>query len=225
MTPSQITSQLVTTATTNVVGSAGTGSPNRLLWSDSGPVEPQALSISGDSLPNGRVGSSYSATLTAVGGSGSYTWTVTEDSAWSSSGLTVTNGTVAGIPTTATTYTLNVVVNDGESSATKSMSLTVNPAAVFPGAFNKLSPANGATGISRSSAKLTWSTSANATSYRVCLSTSSSCNTWYNFSNVTSATFSGLRGRTTYYWRVEARTADGTILADSGTTWRFTTAR
>jgi subtilisin family serine protease len=223
LTPSQVTSQLVNAATTGVVGSAGTGSPNRLLYSENGPAQPQALAITTSSLPTATVNTVYSATLQAIGGTSPYTWSTTG----LPNGLSLaTDGKITGTPTATGSYTLVVTATDAVSaSVTSNVSLTVAPAKVFPGAFGKTSPLSGATGISRSSARLTWSTSANATSYRVCLSTSSSCNTWYNLSNVTSATFSGLRGRTTYYWRVEARTSDGTILADSGTTWRFTTAR
>jgi hypothetical protein len=57
------------------------------------------------------------------------------------------------------------------------------------------------------------------------LSTSSACNTWYGPYTTTSITFSGLRSRTVYYWHVQALNADGSVLANGGTIWRFTSAR
>ena len=222
-TPAQVASTLVNASTTGVVTSAGTGSPNRLLYSEPGPTEPQVLSISTSSLPSGRVSVAYSTTLRASGGTGTYTWTLNDAGG---SGLALSSaGVLSGTPATAGTFTLSVSVNDGLSTVTQSLSLTIAPPAVLPGAFNKSTPLDRATGISRSSARLTWTASANATLYRVCLSTSSACNTWYSVGNVTSATFSNLRGRTVYYWQVEARTNDGWVLANSGTNWRFTTAR
>ena len=222
-TPAQVASTLVNASTTGVVTSAGTGSPNRLLYSEPGPTEPQVLSISTSSLPSGRVSVAYSTTLRASGGTGTYTWTLNDAGG---SGLALSSaGVLSGTPATAGTFTLSVSVNDGLSTVTQSLSLTIAPPAVLPGAFSKSTPSNGASGISRSSARLTWAASANATSYRVCLSTSSACNTWYGPFTSTEATFSGLRGRTVYYWQVEARTNDGWVLANSGTNWRFTTAR
>jgi subtilisin family serine protease len=223
LTPSQVTSQLVNAATTGVVLSAGTGSPNRLLYSETGPTQPQALAITTSSLPNATVSTAYSATIQAIGGTSPYTWSATG----LPNGLSLaTDGKITGTPTATGSFTLVVTTTDAVlDTVTTNVSLTVAPAKVFPGVFGKTSPVNGASGISRSAARLTWAASANATSYQVCLSTSSACNTWYGPYTSTSASFSGLRGRTVYYWQVRAVNADGTTLANGGTIWRFTSAR
>lgn len=222
LTPAQVTNQLITAATTGIVTLAGTGSPNRLLYSAPGPIVQQELSISTSTLPSANVGTSYSATLSAAGGSGSYSWSGTGVPA----GLTLNaSGTITGFPTTTGTYTVTVTVNDGSKTVTKDLGLTVAAAKVLPGTFGKTSPLSGATGISRTSAQLTWTASANATSYEVCLNTSTSCTSWTNLGNTTAATASNLRSRTVYYWQVRAVNADGTTVANDGSFWRFTTAR
>jgi hypothetical protein len=222
LSPAQVTTEIDKAASTGKVGSAGTGSPNLLLYSELGPAPQQALAVSTSSLPNATIDTLYSATLQATGGTSPYTWSAT--------GLPpglglATDGKITGTPTATGTYTLSVTVLDsGNASAIANVTLTVNPAKVFPGAFNKVSPGNRATGVPRTTL-LTWSASTNATSYQVCLTTSSTCSSWTNVGDATSATASSLRGRTTYYWQVRALTADGTVLANGGTTWRFTTAR
>jgi subtilisin family serine protease len=224
-TPAQVTSDLLAAATTGVVTSAGTGSPNRLLYASPDPATPQALAISTTSLPAGRVGVSYSQTLQANGGTAPYTWTVTGlDTA--NSGLSATNGVITGTPRVTTTYTLNISVTDSATppaTVSRSMTLTVQPPSVVPGAFNKVSPANAATGVSRTSLSLTWQASAGAVSYQVCLNTTTFCSTWSNVGSSLSAVASSLRSRTIYYWQVRAVNADGTTVANSGTWWRFTT--
>lgn len=223
LTPAAVTSQLVNAATTGVVTSRGTGSPNRLLYSEPGPAQPQALAITTSSLPNATVNIAYSATLQATGGTSPYTWSATGLPA----GLNLaTDGTITGTATATGSFTLVMTATDAVSNtATANVSLTVAAVKVLPGAFGKTSPVNRATGISRSAARLSWATSANATSYRVCLSTSSACNTWYGLYTSTSVSFSGLRSRKVYYWHVQALNADGSVLANGGTIWRFTTAR
>ena len=223
LTPAAVTSQLVNAATTGVVTSAGTDSPNRLLYSQTGPAQPQALAITTTSLPNATVNTAYTATLQATGGTSPYTWSAT---GLPDGLILAADGTITGTPTATGSFTLVVTATDAvPNSVTANVSLTVAAPKVLPGAFGKTSPVNGATGISRSAAVLRWATSANATSYRVCLSTSSACNTWYGPYTTTSITFSRLSGRTVYYWHVQALNADGSVLANGGTIWRFTSAR
>jgi len=100
-------------------------------------------------------------------------------------------------------------------------------AAPPPGAFAHLSPANGAAGQSLSPT-LSWSASANATSYEYCIDTSNNfaCDvSWVSVGNVTSAALSGLAPGTSYYWYVRAINAGGTTYAGANGSayWSFTT--
>ncbi len=71
--------------------------------------------------------SSYSATLTAEGGSGTYTWSITTGAL--PAGLTLApNGSITGSPTTsATTQTFTVQASDSSTVATQQLTLSVNP--------------------------------------------------------------------------------------------------
>ncbi len=84
------------------------------------------LAIVTKSLPAGVVTKPYSATLTASGGTGTYTWTATT----LPPGLTLTtlSGMISGTPTKAGTYDVKVTVRDFTgTTATATLVLTVNP--------------------------------------------------------------------------------------------------
>ncbi|MCX6006646.1 MAG: putative Ig domain-containing protein, partial [Chloroflexi bacterium] len=91
------------------------------------PVSAPTLAISTSSLASGVVGISYSATLAATSGSGSYTWALSTGSL--PTGLTLNNsGVISGTPTTASTYNFTVLVYDTASNAiTKAFSIIINP--------------------------------------------------------------------------------------------------
>jgi hypothetical protein len=90
------------------------------------------ITIVASSLPVAdELQSSYSATLTAEGGSGGYTWTVLSGSL--PLGLTLAqNGTISGSPSaTATTQTFTAKVTDSVGgTATQSFTITVNSISV-----------------------------------------------------------------------------------------------
>jgi hypothetical protein len=97
-------------------------------------------------------------------------------------------------------------------------------ASPLPGAFGKVSPANGATN-QPTSLSLSWGVSADATSYEYCIDTSANgtCDaSWVNVGNVLTAALSGLAPSTTYSWQVRAVNGQGTTQADGGTWWGFT---
>ncbi|MSN27333.1 MAG: DUF1566 domain-containing protein [Geobacter sp.] len=85
-----------------------------------------ALSITTATLPSGTIGTVYSQTLAATGGTTPYTWTKTTGSL--PTGLTLsTAGVISGTPTTAATSSFTVQVKDKSAkTATKSLSITVN---------------------------------------------------------------------------------------------------
>ncbi len=87
-----------------------------------------------------------------------------------------------------------------------------------PGAFNKTSPANGATGQITSLA-LVWGASSNAGSYEYCLNTAANCNSpaaWLSAGSGTSISPGGLTPGLTYYWQVRAINPIGTTYANGG---------
>ncbi|MFM8856897.1 MAG: S8 family serine peptidase [Actinomycetota bacterium] len=148
------------------------------------------------------------------GGSGSTTPTTTVAPTTTTIVPTTTTAapTTTIAPTTTTVTTTTVPVE----------TTTVAPTPV-PGAFSKSAPVNGATNVSRRPT-LTWTASADATSYQVCISTSQTCSSWLNAGTSTSAVVSNLKGRTTYFWQVRAVNASGTTVA-AEVAWRFTTTR
>ena len=102
----------------------------------------QGLTITTSSLPNGKVGTPYSAPISSNGSSFSF---------WNVSGLppgiSVVSGpsgpmgssiTISGTPTTAGNYSVNARVSDGDSTASATIPLTIAPQ--FPLAFTSTSP-------------------------------------------------------------------------------------
>ena len=93
-----------------------------------------------------------------------------------------------------------------------------------PGAFNKINPTNGVTGVGLNPA-LTWSNSPFATSYQYCYDTinDNQCNrTWVPVTDP----FVGITNigtNTTYYWQVRAVNSVGTTYADNQSWSSFTT--
>jgi hypothetical protein len=79
-------------------------------------------------LPAGTVGSAYSQTFTATGGTTPYNWSV---STGLPPGLAFSGGVLSGTPTTAGAYSFTVQVTGGGTSS-KTFSLTINPATAAP---------------------------------------------------------------------------------------------
>jgi hypothetical protein len=93
-------------------------------------VNPPPLAVTTTSLPNGTVGALYSQHLTAIGGSGGYTWSLVSGSL--PAGLALSgSGTIAGTPTTTGTSNFTVQARDSSgATATAPLSLTVAPPAL-----------------------------------------------------------------------------------------------
>jgi hypothetical protein len=126
------------------------------------------------------------------------------------------------------TYTLYPWAKDavGNVSAVYGSPVTVQ-VTTAPAAFNKASPANGATGVS-TSPTLSWNASSGQTDYEYCIdpNLNSACDSggvWTSTSNDTSAALSGLAYANSYEWQVRAVNASGNTEADSGTWWTFVT--
>ena len=86
-------------------------------------------------LPAGSLGTAYSQTLAAIGGTAPQTWSISEGSL--PSGLILgSNGTISGIPGAAMTANFTVMVAGGDALAsTKAFSLTIN--SVLPEAIDQ----------------------------------------------------------------------------------------
>lgn len=85
------------------------------------------LNIDTASLPGGTVGSAYSQTLTASGGTAPYTWSTVSGTL--PAGLTRTGATISGTPTTAGTYSFTIGITDSASgSDSQPLSITIGAA-------------------------------------------------------------------------------------------------
>ncbi len=95
----------------------------------------------------------------------------------------------------------------------------------LPQPFSKISPANMSTGLDNASLTLSWAGSTGATSYEYCYNTGGNtcARGWTSVGSATSVTLTGLSSNAIYYWQVQAKNAGGTVLANSGTWWQFTT--
>jgi hypothetical protein len=127
----EVATAIVADATGNVVGSAGSDSPNLLLYSDPTnltpppPPGPMPASITTTSLDAGTLDVPYSTTLTAAGGTGSHTWSLAAGLLPAGLDLAL-DGTISGIPATAQTSTFTVRVTDDYAlSSTAQLSLTI----------------------------------------------------------------------------------------------------
>jgi len=83
-------------------------------------VSNPALAVATNAIPSASVGASYSVTLTATGGQGPYTWSLTPGTALPAGLSLSTSGTLSGTPTAAGADAFGVVVQDA-SGATASL--------------------------------------------------------------------------------------------------------
>ena len=82
------------------------------------------LTITTTSLPKGKLAKAYSATLTAVGGTGSYTWSLAAGKL--PKGLTLSSaGVISGKPKVVATSKFTVEVQAGSGTTTKALSIKV----------------------------------------------------------------------------------------------------
>jgi len=83
------------------------------------------ITLSPTTLSSGTVGTSYSTTLTASGGTSPYTYAVTSGSL--PAGLSLSSGVISGTPTTAGSYTFTVTATDNSSyTGSQSYTLVIN---------------------------------------------------------------------------------------------------
>jgi hypothetical protein len=108
-------------------------------------VSPAALSVTSASLTAAKNGNSYSATLSASGGTPGYTWSVSSGSL--PAGLTLSAaGVISGTPTGSGSSTFTIAVQDSGSpaqTASVQQSITVSPAGLAITSTNLAAGKNG----------------------------------------------------------------------------------
>ena len=202
-------------------------------WNLTTAAAPLPGAFAKTSPTSGTTGASITPTLSwgASTGATSYEYCIDRtinsacDGTWVSTG-TARTATPTGL-TSSTKYEWQVRARNtsGTTNANTTTWWTFTTAAA-PGAFNKTSPANGATGQSLTPT-LSWGASSGASRYEACIDTTNNgvCDgTWTSLGTSRSATGSNLTSRTTYYWQVRAVGNGGTTNANGGTWWSFTTA-
>ena len=131
LTPAQVTEQLLSSATTDVVGSPGAGSPNRLLHLLN-TTAPPPVSVADPGAQTATTGTATRLQLSATGGTAPYTWAATG----LPPGLTLdtATGLVTGTPTTAGTYQATLTVRDSAgATATRTVTWTIAAASTCSG--------------------------------------------------------------------------------------------
>jgi hypothetical protein len=109
-----------------------------------------ALSITTTDLPGGRVGTTYSSTLTATGGSPPYTWSFTAGTLPTGLELNPATGVLSGAPTAAASATpLTFQVSDSETPA-KTQAATLTLTVIAPLVISTTSLADGQVGTAYS---------------------------------------------------------------------------
>ncbi|GLZ42314.1 S8 family serine peptidase [Actinokineospora sp. NBRC 105648] len=115
-TPAQVGAGILAAATPDKVTNPGTGSPNRLLYVDPS-TRPQQLTLPSPGDQTGTVGRPASARLTAVGGTGPFSWSATGLPAGVELAPSTTDTiTATGTPTTAGPNNVAVTVTDAKGA-------------------------------------------------------------------------------------------------------------
>ncbi|WP_158225473.1 putative Ig domain-containing protein [Rhizobium sp. 11515TR] len=144
--------------TYTATNAAGTSSPATVTIT----VSPPTITLGPATLTSGTVGTAYSQTVSASGGTSSYTYAVTTGALPTGLSLSATTGVISGTPTAAGSFTFTVTATDsstgsgpfnGSRSYTLSISaptISVNPASLSAGtvgtAYNQTITASGGTG-------------------------------------------------------------------------------
>src|SRR5947199_113829 len=124
-----------------VSNSAGSVTSSAAILTVNASIPP--LQVTSSQLSGGTAGTTYSATLSASGGTSPYSWSVSSGTL--PTGLSLSSsGTLSGTPTVAGAFPFTVAVKDA-ASASASASLSINVVTAAAPSVSISSPANGAT--------------------------------------------------------------------------------
>ncbi len=120
---------------------------------------PLPLAIAVPTIPSGVVGTSYSVSFSATGGTPAYTWSLTSGSLPAGMSLAANTGTISGTPTASGTYIFTVTVTDTSSpvqtqSATVTVTIAPAPVSALPLTIFTSTLASGTDGVAYSQSLL-----------------------------------------------------------------------
>ncbi|HHQ4756325.1 TPA: putative Ig domain-containing protein, partial [Aeromonas hydrophila] len=125
--------------TYTATNASGTSSPATVSITVSTP----SITLNPGTLSNGSVGTAYSQTITATGGSAPYTYAITNGSLPAGLSLNTSSGVISGTPSASGTFNLTVTVTDANSaSGFQAYSLVINGLAPVAGAVSATVAAN-----------------------------------------------------------------------------------
>jgi hypothetical protein len=109
------------------------------------------VQITTSSVPSGQVGTAYTTTLAASGGTTPYSWSISAGALPAGLTLAAAGGTISGMPTTAGSFSFTTKVTDSTApaaqTATQSFSVTVAAGSAHSVLLNwTASPSSGVTG-------------------------------------------------------------------------------
>jgi hypothetical protein len=102
------------------------GSEISATWTGDSVSVCKSLAVTTSSLPSGAIGSTYSTTLGATGGNGSFSWSLSSGSLPGGLALSPA-GVISGVPTSVGDFAFTVGVTDGQLTDSKTFSITVTP--------------------------------------------------------------------------------------------------
>jgi len=102
------------------------GSEISATWTGDSVSVCKSLAVTTSSLPSGAIGSTYSTTLGATGGNGSFSWSLSSGSLPGGLALSLA-GVISGVPTSVGDFAFTVGVTDGQLTDSKTFSITVTP--------------------------------------------------------------------------------------------------
>ena len=126
--PSSISVRAATSYQVSIAGTTSTGAAFESSNSAQLTINPP-VTVTTTALPTGTVGTAYSYTLAATGGSGGYTWSLLAGSLPAGIALTPSTGLLSGTPTVAGTSQITVRASDSDGlTARQSLGLTIDSA-------------------------------------------------------------------------------------------------